>query len=289
MAFPVKNICILAVLAAFSTSCDKVTRPLERTAPVPVDSSALYVRKVLLEDHTGHKCGNCPDAAVVAENLLQQYGDRLVVMAVHGGHFATTDPKHPMEFRTVAGNDWISSSGFGITGWPTGLINRKAYDGTANVTQKETKWPSWVALGLQDKYVLGLTISSSYNAGQLTVSVNGKFKTAYPNDVKLSVVLLEDSIIGPQSKYTNDGGQTQEVTITDYVFMHTLRGALNGSWGQTLKASPVNAKDSVEVTVPVYTVDPVKFNVKHLSVVAFAHDASTREVLQVEKVKMLKN
>ena len=46
-------------------------------------------KKILLEDYTGHKCGNCPRAAEKAEELKEIYGDQLIPIAIHAGFFAS--------------------------------------------------------------------------------------------------------------------------------------------------------------------------------------------------------
>lgn len=267
-------------------SCDKVSNPVQN--PDQSVDTTIYVRKVLLEDYTGHYCGNCPNAARVAENLDKQYEGKVVVVAVHAGWFAKLyPPDYVTSYTTVAGNDWDGSSGFGISavGNPNGMVNRKNYNGNGLI-QKETKWPTTVSLALADTYILGLEPSLSYNSSTriLNTTVKAKFKSdaGYPNTVKLSVILLEDSIIGDQKDYTKSPDH-----ISNYVFMHLLRGAINGSWGTDLKTGPVQAGDSAIVSFNNFAIDP-SYKEKNLSVVVFAYDALNREVLQVEKAKLIK-
>ena len=75
-------------------SCDKINAPYTVTSTVscadvacsfPTDANPVY-RKVLVEDVTGHLCGNCPAAALIlygAGGLKEQYGDTLISMGVH--------------------------------------------------------------------------------------------------------------------------------------------------------------------------------------------------------------
>lgn len=264
------------------SSCDKINSPIQ-SAQTPGDTN-IFVRKVLLEDYTGHTCGNCPNAAKVAESLAKQYGENLVVLAVHAGWFSNVKTDYPTSYTTTAGNDWDGTSGFGISkvGNPNGMVNRKNYQ-NSGLIQKETKWPTTVALAMNDTYILGLKLKLSYNASSriLNTNVKANFKIGYSNDVKVSVVLMEDSIIGDQTDYTQSPSH-----IENYVFMHMLRGAINGSWGTNLKTAPINAADSVSVDFTNFAIDS-KFKDKHLTVVAFAYDASTKEVLQVEKIGLL--
>jgi thiol-disulfide isomerase/thioredoxin len=287
-----KKIVLLSsvLLISFLTSCDKVKDPIQHSSGAAVDS-AVYVRKVLVEDYTGHYCGNCPPAAVVAENLAKQYENKIVIISVHAGFFAKLYPGYPTSFTTTAGNEWDgngTNAGFGISGGvgnPSGMVNRKDYTASGSLAQKETKWPTSVSLALNDTYILGLDLKTNYDPSlrALNTSIKAKFKTSYQNPIKLSVVLTEDSIIDAQKDYD----KTPDL-VPNYVFMHMLRGAINGTWGDTLKKisdGPLLANDSISVNYPNFSIN-TKFNDKQLYVVAFAYDAVSKEVLQVEKVKI---
>ncbi|MBL7921172.1 MAG: Omp28 family outer membrane lipoprotein [Bacteroidia bacterium] len=271
-------------MALIFASCDKVDYPAE-SVNTDKDSTSgnTYIRKVLLEDYTGHKCGNCPAAAIVAENLYEQYKGKVITIAVHAGFFAKTSSTHPTSYTTTAGNDWDGSTGFAVSavGNPNGMVNRKNYAGNGLI-QKETKWPTTVALAINDTYILGLSIKPNYNEStrMLSTDVTAKFKTSYPNNVKLSLIIIEDSIIGPQTDYSKNPDY-----IPNYVFMHMLRESINGSWGTDLKTTPIAAKDSVKLSFNNFAIKNL-FNDKRLYLVAFAYDATNKEILQVEKVKM---
>jgi hypothetical protein len=208
----------------------------------------------------------------------------VIVIAVHAGGFAKTAKYYTTSYTTTAGNDWDGTAGFNISlgaGNPNGMVNRKNYG--SGLIQGHSKWSSSVSVATKDPFILKLNVIPSYNAESrmLNTTVKATFKKPYEADTKLCVVLTEDSIIGPQKDYNPE---LPSDYIAKYVFMHMLRDALNGSWGQTLKTAPVMANDSINISIPSYEVSST-FQDKHLSVVAFVYDATTREV-QVEKVKM---
>lgn len=266
--------------------CDKIKNPIQSTRGTGVDTLNNLVRKVLLEDYTGQTCGNCPAAAQVAEKLGEQYKDKLVTIAVHAGFFARTKSGYPTSYTTTVGNDWDGKTGFGISeglGNPNGMINRKDFGG--GMVQKESKWSSSVALALAQPYILGLDLKATYDptSRNLNTTVKAGFKTAYTSPMKLVLVLMEDSIIGPQTDYTRNPDK-----IPNYVFMHLLRADINGSWGTDLKNpldKPVVANDTIVSSFSNFQVKS-DYNDKHLYLVAFAYDVATKEVLQVEKVKI---
>jgi hypothetical protein len=286
---PVFCLAILTLL----TSCDKVKNPaVVKTTAVgsnfitKSNSAISNFKKVLLEDYTGHKCGNCPPAAVLAETLENKYHDTLVVIAVHAGDFAKVRlPDHPDSYTTTAGYDWDSNAGGGFAvsfpaGNPNGMVNRTAYPGF-NKVHKDT-WATTVALGKKDPFVVKLDITTNYDptVRALNTDVKATFKTTYTVNTKISVVLIEDSIIGAQTDY-----RFNPDLITAYKFNSVLRGALNGSWGDVLKSTAAAVNDSVKVSFPNFALNS-SFNDKKISVVVFVYNETTKEVLQVEKLKI---
>lgn len=270
---------VVAALAALFVfpACDKVDMPLQDYTPPKIQR-----RKVLLEDYTGHTCGNCPGAAEVAQNLEKKYEGELVVIAVHAGHFADIKkPKYLASYKTPEGEAW--NDYFKLPGNPNGIINRKNFG--SGLIAAFTNWTSAVDVAFKDPFILDLDIFPTYSESSrlLDVDVKAKFKQPYEKNIGVSVVMLEDSIVGMQLDYRNEQGKQD---VKDYVFMHVLRGSVNGTWGSNLTSGAMAANDSLIVSFKDFSVDSA-FNAKHMSVVAFAFDEKSREVLEVEKVKMI--
>ncbi len=287
-----KLILTLALIALAIISCDKIKIPQENVTPTVAGTSFITksnsaysnYHKTLLEDYTGHKCGNCPPAAVLAASLEAIYTTSLVVIAVHSGDFAKVKlPDYPASYTTTAGFDWDSPSGFGISGSlgnPNGMVNRKAYPGYSLV-HKDT-WGSTVALGMADPFIVRLDVTTHYDTvvRALNTDIKATFKAGFSPATKISMVLTEDGVIGNQTDYSKNPD-----LVTGYVFDHLLRGAVNGSWGADLTVAPALANDSVKLSYNNFALDTA-FRDKHISVVVFAYNAATREVIQVEKVKI---
>ncbi|MBK8339361.1 MAG: hypothetical protein IPK99_04850 [Flavobacteriales bacterium] len=118
----------LIPIAIIFAGCDKVTMPYEPLQGGGTSTEEV-VRKVLLEDCTGHRCNNCPDAAAQAQLLQSIHGENLVVVAVHCiTGFAA--PQAPIgdgvldsDHRAVPEGATIEDH-FDITFLPAGLVNR---------------------------------------------------------------------------------------------------------------------------------------------------------------------
>lgn len=292
-------ICIATLIAL--GACDKVTKPIIKTGatggnnfitqssdPDLVDKTAI--RKVLLEDYTGLRCPNCPAGTGIIDKILESKdGERVVVISVHQGGLAAPLKSFPKDFRTEIGDAWGGTSGYGISSYPTGLINRKKYSASSELFDRSV-WQEKVSLALKDPFVVKLILTTKYDstARALYVNVDATFKKSHPNPVNMVAVYTEDGIFGPQDSVG--------IKLDNYEFKHMLRGGLNGSDGTSLTKSiapkvDVVYKDSCNTTLPLTINDSDKgygtaVNHNKVSVIAFIYDVVTKEILQAEKVKI---
>lgn len=276
-----------AFVLSLTTGCDYVNNPTN-VAPqgggTGTNTVVAVPRKVLVEDYTGHTCGNCPKAATAAQNLENQYQSNVIVLAVHAGFFAqpeTSPSPYTDNFKSQAGDDWDTFFGNGAAGNPNGMINRKDYP-ALNHIKSYSSWSSETAPFINQPADAKLTLLPTYNASAKTLdlSVKTKFMNALSNNYKLSVVLMEDSITGAQKDYSQNPDE-----VPNYIFRHMLRGSVNGSWGEALNTAPVTAADSVVKTYSSFAINPA-YNDNRLYVIAFVYNAATYEVIQVEEVKI---
>lgn len=287
------SIILLGIITIGIYSCDKIKNPVIGSGVVAIgtnfdtvtNKSVSGFKKIFLEDYTGHTCLNCPAAARLAETLSDQYKDTLIVIAVHAGFFANTDATFITSYTTTAGNDWDAATGFNVSnqGNPNGMVNRTAYPGFTLV-HKDT-WATTVSLAKKDTFFVKLNLTSTYDPKAHALNVDSKltFLKAYSRNVMLSLILIEDSIIGLQKD-----GSKNPVNVPNYVFNHMLRDAINGSWGELAKAGPSVVNDTAVVKHTNFAVNTAKFNDKNVSLVAFLYDQTSKEILQVEKIKIRK-
>lgn len=277
--------------AAVLFSCDKVEDPYNVTTGGG-DTTVTKVRKVLLEDYTGHKCGNCPEAALTAHTIKATWGERLVVIGVHSGFFAKPlAAPYDYDFRTVPGTDYDLFFGNGVAGNPNGLVNRMDYPTSTHI-KSHSNWGTIVDGLMAEEPEAYIEISNSYNTSTrvLNTTVHTEFLKLLTGDYKLIVLLTEDNIVKPQLDYSKPSGQQN---VLDYVHHHALRAAISSSsWGDMIATGGVAAGDTVVNTFS-YTL-PATFpatngiapDPDHCYVVAFIYDAATYEVIQVEEKKI---
>lgn len=283
------------VLAIGLTSCDFVNIPDQPGSEIDTTSSTV-VRKVLVEDYTGHKCTACPAAAIVANSLTATNGENVVVIGVHAGFFAsptTSGTQYLEDFRTSAGTTYDTYFGISNIGNPNGMINRKYYTSstTAHVLAYGT-WATEVAVELAKPALAKLEIVNSYNTStqMLTCNVNSTFlyDTLTGGPYKLIVMATQDSIAADQL----DAG----LYVPGYIHRHVLRANLNGVWGEDLTTGAIIANlainKSYSYTFPATYpssggTSATSFVASRCHIVAFIYNDVTKEVIQVEEVKLI--
>lgn len=287
-------------------SCDTIENPYPVTEPRPsltatqaldsaeaaldsINGPVKPVQKVLLEDYTGHKCGNCPSGAMKARDQKAAWGDRLVVMAVHAGYFAkykATDTAFFTNWTTPEGEAWNTS--FGVAAYPAGMINRAPIGGATYSVQGIATWPASIAAQMAETPQIAMTITTLYDAAtrRADIKVRSRYLGNLTGKYNLVVGITEDGVVDWQENYSSSQGGDPAYSvgkIRNYVHPHAMRKALTGTWGRTNKENP----KANEVTNEYFTVTlDNAWKAEKCSVVAFIIDEATREVIQVEEVHL---
>jgi hypothetical protein len=287
----------LIALSLFSVSfiaCDKVKEPNPPVGPTAlVDTTKLSVvtksvtnnnfKKVLIEDYTGHKCGNCPAAATEAESIKLAMGDSAVIVAVHAGFFAKTDLTYPTSYTTAVGNAWDGSTGFdvGAFGNPNGMVNRIGFS-TTNHIKGYTTWRALAKNEVKKSHQVKIDLKTKYDPDTKGINVyaSAQFKQNLSGNYYLNIVYFEDGIVGKQKYYQPAPGKDS----VGYVFNHVLKGEINGNWGEQIANSPLSGTIVSKKYLNIALSNGINDNKTHI--VAFVYDNTTKEIIQVEETKI---
>ncbi len=273
---------LFAVIAL--QSCDKVNPPYKETINVAPPPSTLTSRKVLVEDYTGHTCGNCPAATRILYNDLKPvYGDNLIIMAIHAGGFATpypqTAPYYTYDFRTTEGTTLDTDFGISLAGNPNGMVNRREVNGS--LILPSTKWVTEVGNVLNDTTPspVNLVITNDYNSTtrNLTTDVEMEFTSTLSGTHKLCVFMVEDSIINWQKDYQNTSVPGNNVQ--DYVHREVFRGSMNGAYGEAVIGTAEGDVSTLSYSFSL----PAAWNDQKVSIITYLYRDDTKEIIQVEQ------
>ncbi|MBV6403327.1 MAG: Omp28-related outer membrane protein [Flavobacteriales bacterium] len=247
---------------------------LMTAAPLTVLGQSLVstqpeLRTALLEDFTGIHCQYCPEGHTVAAAVEAANPDRVVVVGVHAGPFATPGTGEP-DFRTPAGTD--IDTYFTISGYPAGVISRHLFNGEDDLGRGQWEGAVNEILAMSSPVNLGVQSSFDPVTRDLTVDVVAYYTDNSPsgNDF-ISVLLKESNIVGPQ---TSTGGN-----IPNYNHQHVLRAYLTPTWGDEVTTTTTGTTVTRTYTYNV----PVGFDIANCEVVAFISEDHS-DVYQAREV-----
>jgi hypothetical protein len=276
----------LFIVPVLLSSCTKLTTPYAASKHGNIKDTIVDwdtvtpVRKVLLEDYTGHYCTNCPDAAITARTLAASNKGKLVVMAVHAGYYARKGTgDYALDLESAEGTQW--NNDFNITSNPNGMINRKIFNDNRVVSAD--KWGESVTslISLAPDAMMKIFPVLDTTTRQLQTLIYSHFINKLPDAYKITVCVLEDSIIGSQKNNNPNIGPTPD--WPNYVFNGVMRGTMNGAEGEILTTAI--DLDLTYMGKFAYTLNTV-WNFRNCYVMAYIYDATTLEIVQVERVKI---
>lgn len=209
-------------------------------AQLPV-STAPQNKKIILEEYTGIYCGYCPDGHTIANSIYSNNPGNCVLINIHTGGYANVAAGEP-DLKSTMGTAIAGMAGMGIAGYPAGDVNRTVLTGTVMSTGRGS-WTSMSNTIKAQTAYCNVAVQGSVDAitRVLTYTAQVYYTANSPATTNsLTVMLLEDSILGPQhnygtptlfnaSNYNADGS---------YNHNHVLRSGLTtGNFGITISAT----------------------------------------------------
>lgn len=199
-------------------------------------STAQQNRVALLEDFTGVRCQYCPDGHERAKALLAANPGKFIVIAVHGGDYATPATGWP-NFTTMFGGYLIAQAK--VSGYPAGTINREMglvfglnpQMPPYGYALGRDQWAAAATFMIAQKAPVNIGATATYNSGTrlLTVKVDLYYTSDQTGSNNINVALLQDKLYGPQSIV----GSTEP----NYEQNHVLRTFITGTWGDVISAT----------------------------------------------------
>ncbi|MBO4811340.1 MAG: Omp28 family outer membrane lipoprotein [Prevotella sp.] len=259
------------------TIIDRTVR-IDSTATTPDAADSLYQlpyapapANILIEDHTGQSCPNCPDGTSIINQIVLANGNRIVPVAIHSEMQGIMEPEG---LGTALGNTYYQH--WNIEFKPAALVNRMDFGGM-RVLDK-TVWSMAVSYVLTNVTadapnlrIVARQSDSNPQQADIKVKVLTAPATAASSG-QLQVWITEDDITALQDQ--------NGTIIRDYTHNHVLRAAVNGDWGEAINWGGADASRELHYTA---TLQP-GWNTKNLGIVAFVYNDDG--VVQVDKTKL---
>ena len=208
---------LFGLLAAFAVSAQ--TPEFVSTQPAN--------KNVVIEEYTGINCGYCPDGHRIVKEYEEANPGRVFGINVHAGGYAAM-------YTTQWGNALMNQTG--LQGFPSGTVNRHVFSGSVTALGRGEFVSAGNQILAQQSFV-NVAAQATIDATARTMTVN--VEAYYTADAetasnKLNVVLVQDSIIGPQSGAS--GNPSQVTSDGQYIHMSMLRDMITGQWGEDITA-----------------------------------------------------
>ena len=204
---------------SFFVSCDNIP---EADRIIPAERPKA-VRKILIQEFTGIRCLNCPNAAKSLHQFQEsEDGDSAIVVAIHPSTSNFSDEYGGFYLATKTGGEYFDY--YKGNELPAAVINQ----GEINTTV--ATWIGNALVSWSKEPVLDIDLSVTYDetSHKAVASYFIDFKQAYSgDDMSVLVWITESNIIGKQTM--EDGRWNRK-----YEFNHIFRASLNGTWGTSI-------------------------------------------------------
>ncbi|MBG65187.1 MAG: hypothetical protein CMP73_00835 [Flavobacteriales bacterium] len=295
-----KKYYVLYLLILCLFSCETIEAPyMVENSSVPVDTSNNYIKKILIEEFTAHKCANCPSAAEQLKAIYDLYPQQIIGIAIHAKNsFSTPTPTQvspsgfTYDFRTPFGS-YIYENIMESCPIPQGMVNRIGYPEGDHKLLK-TQWLDVVENERLKEVNLGIQINPNItsNSGEINIlidiinNINGSYK--------LAVVLVENNIINWQIN--------GDFEVNNYEHNHVLRTSIYNDFFSSnlnyISGDKINKSISLNIdnlqqenitysnSIEDGNGNAGEWNINNMSIIAYIYNSDTYEVIQVEEVKL---
>ena len=228
-----------------------------------------YPRKFLIEHFTTEKCGFCPYGMYSIVEGIKGQEDQYIWVSHHYGY--GTDP------YTITENGTIGNK-LGVSGAPSMCINRTIQNGPAALTSHPAYLPE-ITITDSKEAIASVNIDRTYDpeTRALKVKVSGEVGTTELTEVRLSILIKENGLVGPQADYYwTWTGEWSE-------FMHTrvVRCMLTAALGDKVTVTDQAYSLVKEYTVPAEWVDT------NCVVVAYITNKNYKPIINAEQVVLV--
>ena len=193
-------------------------------------SLGLAQKTVLIEKFTNAYCGQCPNASIIIDNLMEQYPNTIRV----NHHKPVTWIDNPLtNAESIALWDDL-----GVNGVPQAMVDRAPINGRLYTTVSNLE--QGVADRVSEESIVSLDIEQlAYDGAErmLSFSLSSVFQSQPPvADYRLTVMIVEDYVRGVEqhSYYNDQAGHPLEGLgdiIWNYTHRDVVRKIMDGHWG----------------------------------------------------------
>jgi len=268
-------------------------------------STAVPVKKVLVEEFTSVKCAGCPQSYISLRDLTLAR-PAVIATSIHSNDNLTNVT------GTTLTNDLAEDGS-------SAMIDRYYYPGVGKITSTRSQWETFVTQRQAMVVPADVSISGlSYNQAtrQISASVSANFVGDVKGDYRLNLYIKENNVYGPIMDISDNGwnqysnlfniqaspyyqvgyplnASTNILGPNQYSHQYVVSEFLDGPYGAP-GIIPVNGSTAGQsyskaytYTLPVALGGEYRYNPENVYLVAVLSEYSTSAVLNATEVKLL--
>lgn len=276
---------LLSLVLIVFQSCEEVPPFIDFSEPV-VSKDTNYVvsiippaqhKAVLIEDITGVRCVNCPQAAQKAKEIVsKKTEDSVVIMALYTNHIPTfTTPYDGFPLLNSDISTQIVDHNGIPAGLPSGYIDRAIFAPQTVRYNNYSQWATLVDQRLSLSTPVNISILHSLSGRKISLDVKLVYTQTTIVAHRFALYLTESAIISRQA--------TTSGTKDDYIHNHVLRYAFGAAVGNLLNADLVKGRTfdkKFEYDVP------LDFKINKCHIVCVILDNITNEIVNVRQISL---
>ncbi len=243
-------------------------------------------RKIVVEEATGTWCTWCPRGAVMMDYISEQYGDKVIPIAVHNAQSTYPDPMQNSVYN--AGMVGL------IGGFPAGLVEREA---DIDPLLGSPNFEMSLIEHLLQPNKIAVTQNVAWDAAtrKADVTTSLQFLQEMNGNYRIAVVYVEDDVKGATQYYNQinaySGGaqgpmggfenMPSPVLAAQMTYDHVGREIVGGFTGAAGSVPAANPAGSVMSYTSTYTV-PAAYNIANMHAVSMVIDQATGFIISAE-------
>ena len=257
----------LAALSALAlASCDNIAEGDRLIYVKPAEVS----KNVLIEDFTGQRCKNCPEATETIHELQEAYGgDKVIAVGLYSGPFGKKVDGSYLPLTTETGDYYYNH--WGVEAQPCLNIDRKGMTSDNQILQTK------VTSALQTTTPVSISLTSAFDGISKCANLDIEVESSETiENAYLQVWLTEDSIQGAQIMPNGRANSS-------YTHNHVFRSSVTDRDG-----APISLVAGKKVTISLdASIDTDNWDFLNMHVVAFVFNSDG--VLQTVAVPVFGN
>ncbi|MCD8385852.1 MAG: Omp28-related outer membrane protein, partial [Bacteroidales bacterium] len=179
-------------------------------------------KKVLIEEFTTERCGNCPNAQIELHQVVEEkFSDDVVILCHHAGYYT--------DFLTQQCDEDFADY-FSVGGAPSFMFDRyvfSGYSGPVMFVDGNKFYEDHINECLGHEAHTSISISQSFDesAGMLSVEISGgRNQVIGRNAARLWVYVVENNVEQKRQSSAYDG----------FMHQHVIRATTDSSWGEEI-------------------------------------------------------